>query len=373
MPHNIMADSSLISASPFHAVSRVEVFIDPDPRAQQAYKIGSIKDGDSWIKTFALTKIGIGKLLNAAGVETIKIDSANPQERVWVAYYTGELTRPDGTKRSETKSKTIDLREGIGARWIKEKEKHFDKLLRDWGFRNGRKPKNKERFEDHAIRCKYELSQEDPNELKRLEFIAKEKANRWANQAAQFGSELAETGAVDRFARTIFNLGTYTAASLKEPFIVYRARFDHTSLQEHFGEDMADRLLLGQAASELGIDVKAIMSLPERIEEVEDAESFEIGPFDEDAELEQKEAIYKHFENSDADVGSNYLFGKPMDDLSVGEAELMLVYIRLSGSTTGSPDRKVLMEHAKQRIQLCVQERREWNPETDEQLELNIG
>lgn len=361
MAHEVMR---VVSASPFHTVSRVEVYISADPADQQVFQVGSKKIGNTWEKVFSLSKIGIDKLLSAAGVECLNSVGQEIADRIWVHQFTGKYVKPDGTPFIDMKQKTIDLRVG-GTRWTKEKEKHLDRLTIDWAKKANFNKRGGESTEDYAIRIQRHMEGSFPVELEELSYIAGEKATRFVNQAAQFGAELAESGSVERFARSLFQLGKYTEEQLDEPFVIWRSRFEWAKVQARFGDEIADRLLLASVQKELGVELQ----LPETVEPTINGNPFAYGILSGTAE---------YLLGTDwAEQGSRTLFDKDLTELTEGEAQLMITYKEqydgmASRDDLSEDDKGLLKEHFLTRIRICAEEARMWDDVIDGQLEMDI-
>ena len=265
MSHDIMAGMDVVSASPFHTISRNEIYISGDPQDKEVYKIGSTKVGETWVDVFALSKFALDKLMIAAGIEEVSSESRRDGDaRKWEAKFTGKYMRPDGTEVALPGSKEIDLTIG-GTRWSDEKQKHMDYLLIPEGPKLGMKSLRNSNYkrDDYVIAVLAKLERENPDRLTELEYIAEAKATRFVTQASKFGLELAETGARTRAVRSMMQIGTYTAKQLEEPFIVYSSRFDWEKLQDLVGEESAQKLLLAHVANEIDVDLATIVQIPE--------------------------------------------------------------------------------------------------------------
>lgn len=336
MAHDIMAGMTLVSASPFHSISKNEIFISSNPQDKEVYKIGSTKEGSKWVDVYALSKFALDKLMIAAGIEEVSSEShRNGDARQWEAKFTGKYMRPDGTEVALPGSKEIDLTIG-GTRWTDEKQKHLDYLLIAEGPRVGFKKYNykEDKKDNYAISVLAKLESANLERLKELRYIAEAKATRYVTQAAKFGLGLAETGARLRAVRSMMQIGTYTAKQLQEPFIIYSSRFDWEKLQELLGEESAQKLLMAHVAKEIDVDLATVVQIPESASEpksnvievdLEIGAEWEFGTMLEGTALEIANAFNKL--GRKAEVASKYLFGTDLyRGLSDAQGKMLAMY-----------------------------------------------
>lgn len=271
MPHNVMEQMQVLTASPFHSVTRVEVYVSPDPNDREIYKIGSVRVDGNWVDTYALAKIALDRLMVAAGIEETNSTSRLTQDNVWYSRWEGRYTQPDGKTVPLSGEKEIDLRVG-GTRWQERKVSELDSLLKEEGVALGRFAKTGKGYvvdgswvkQEHLIQLQASLSAE---RLEMLDRMAGMRATRFVVQQAQFGLERAQTGARLRAVRTIMQLGQYTLKDLKTPFVVIRSRYDIDKMQEQLGPELLKEMLLAQAAKMLGLSdavVSGLLSAPQK-------------------------------------------------------------------------------------------------------------
>lgn len=359
MSDKAMSQLKILATSPFHTISRVEVPISSNPQDEEVYRIGSAKIGGKWQALYTLTKLGINKIMTAAGVETLETTVEEIAPQVWRASYTGKYIRPDATEYIDTRTKVIDLRVG-GARWRKEVEKNLDTLVAKWAQAKGIQMRSGERKEEFAIRAKVELETTDQETYKRAVKLAEERATRYTTQAAQFGAELAESGAVNRFARTIFQLGKYTEAQLREPFVIFRARFDFSAFQAAAGQSAAQRFLLESAKKSLGLDLD-VTTLLEAESTASEKNIWEAAVLPD---------TYKDLTDILTEKGLrdtyHRIFGRPHSLLTEGEARVLLDAI--PEYDMDDPD---LCAGIDEKIREAVNNRKPWTP--DEPIQRVMG
>lgn len=268
MPHNVMEQMELLSASPFHSIARVEVSISPNPNDREIYKVGATLIAGNWIDLYSLSKIALDRLMIAAGIEETDSTSRQVESNVWYSKWAGRYTQPDGKTVPLSGEKEIDLRIG-GTRWAERKASELDSLLKNEGVKAGvfRKAGYSYKTTDkaaetvsteHLVAFQVSLSSERVAELEK---IAEIKATRFVVQQAQFGLERAQTGARLRAVRTIMQLGQYTLEDLKTPFVVIRSRYDIEKMQERIGPELLKDMLVAQAAQTLGLPDTVIAGL----------------------------------------------------------------------------------------------------------------
>lgn len=405
MPHNIMREMRVLSASPWHTISIVPVILSPDPKVKETYKIGVAYIDDKWENLYTPTKIGLDKLMIAAGVVEIEAHSERIESRIWSARWSGEYEQPDGKIQPLSDGKEMDLSIG-GTRWEKKREIELDKLLKKHGVKIGKfrvgqygnymnKATKKKVTDDDLISLLIDLPEE---QHARFERIAEEKASRFVRQSAQFGLELAQTGARLRAVRSIMQIGQYTAKQLEEPFECVRSQRDMERMREDLGPERLIKLLAAQSASAFGLDadetVKLLFSGPEKVE-LEDADeepgTIE-GIFEELEETVDEEVPEGLFYTPISEATSEwivnhrqeahirgvnemlgYIFSEPttIEDLTEGQAlnvKMFMTRLIAIGNKKEIADAKKDFAHI---VRVCSEEERIWiTKETGTQLEL---
>lgn len=277
MPHNIMQDMQVLSSSPFHAITEIRVRISSDSADREIYRVGRTKAGSKWVDLYGIAKVGLERLMIAAGIEETSSDSHVSKERVWQSKWTGKYVQPDGKEIPLSGEKELDLRVG-GTRWDQRVTKDLDNLLKAEGAGTGAfvksgsgyKVKGGTWVKDKDI-ILFSLSL-PPERAEEIQKVAEAQATRYVRQAAQFGLELAQTGARHRAIRAIMQIGQYTKVQLQEDFIVIRSRFDMAAMQEQLGPVMVKNMLAAQAGAALGLSdsvIQGLLSAPTPTETVD--------------------------------------------------------------------------------------------------------
>ena len=408
-----MQDQTVLEANPLYSITEVDVILDVDPENGDVYL------PESWNKdAFAISKPGFMKLFDGAGMEEIPDQCVNnmPEDRVYFAKSVIKWTQPDGTEIILTGDKTIDLRKG-GSRWAKAYEKALDSEMQAWGLQNGM-PKGqkttaygqqKETYADWAIRLLIELEANPAHSaiLTIMRATAQHKANRDVTQKAQYGAELAQTGAITRAVKAQLGLkSTYSKKELQEGFTLIRSTFRWDMLAAHIGEERARLLKEAYAMKAMGLTAGDVMQLSpgQPVEPVVDEPGAEDLFSDEntiEGELvadDEESALYltpirdetamrirnkmmrfhgwTDFNMSKATERTTWLFNCIYGDLTEGHALLLIVFydkiqaqkdmsIRASEITKQA-------KHLKEQIDQCVIQKRLWKEpaETAEQLPL---
>ena len=201
--YNVLAPQSLEAISPFHRVNTYAVQLSAAASDGDVFKTGRVQAGEQWVDAFALSKVGLLKLSDAAGVrwdprQCCRLDNgANPLYVAWQAV--GGIRRSDGSWSWVKGTKEIDLevlREDI-------REEQARKLDRD-----------RDTPKDPEARAAY----------------LEAKVNKEWLQRRKHKVALAETGAMNRVLRSLLKVKSqYTAADLAKPFIVQQVVLDPTA------------------------------------------------------------------------------------------------------------------------------------------------
>lgn len=344
MPHDIMAGMQPLATSPMFSVTRSEIFISADPEDREVYKTGSTRKKGKFVDLYAIAKVGIDRLMNAAGIEELSSKTEKTDERVWVAEFTGKYVRPDGTEVKLTGTKEVDL--AIGSpRWEAEYGKHMVSLLYEEAPKFDVKQAG--RWEDVAIEVQRRMERDNPERLGELNYIADAKATHAINNAAKFGRELAETGARLRAVRSIMQIGTYLKEELEEPFIIYSARFDWDKMQAMLPASSVQKLMTAHVAKTLGIDLDKVVQIPDSVEEREegaviDVDFTEVASEEvpeagetivEQPEVQEDPASQEELERVLGDLGKSLeevtksVFGEEMSEVDNNQAEIIIQYV----------------------------------------------
>jgi hypothetical protein len=423
VPRNIMQDMEVLSASAYHRITRVPVFLSPDPLEGHVYKCGSAKVGDNWVNLFTPTKVGLEMLMHAAGIEELHAHAERTAERIWYSKWTGEYEQPDGKRVPLSGEKEIDLRVH-GTRWDKKRQDEWDALVGKRGVAAGRFTTKWGRFFIAGTSNRTKVSEGDlldvffgldEEVMERVNRTADDKATRFVQQSAQFGLELAETGARLRAVRSIMQIGQYTAEQLKDGFIVVRAMWDMDRMSADLGREGMLALMTAQFSKSMGLElsegfITGLISAPEpeppeesrengvpetvegMFEEIEEATEVEgEDPQDEDVPMPEEmlfempiqketiEFIERHYGAAKfPNVGGmlGYIFDKTglkVKKLTEGEGLLVWEFITRV-SELGDVSKKELADAKadfKGIVKKCLAEKRTWaTAEVGEQIPL---
>lgn len=237
--------------NPFYKMSVSLVFADTSPDAAQTYKVGSrMIAKDKWEDLYSVTKPFLQKLATVAGIQfapgagdVVKMD-----ENTWKASAYGALKLPDGTVRTSSNFKVIDLATEEKKYRLSYEEKAKNGIT-EYKASKSAAGEYKGRWEDTGMKNehgypvkKYIL---DPSEHQKyieqslLEAMTQLRAN---------APQKAATGAILRVIRDLLGIkGTYTLAELKKPFAVAR-----TSFSPDYSDPAVKQMMLQQAMQSVG-------------------------------------------------------------------------------------------------------------------------
>ncbi len=102
-----------VQLNPFYKYHVEEVPVDVSPQSGDIFKVGATKEGDEWVEHFSPSKPLLNKLAMAAGIQF------NPRETygervdkyTYRAHAMGAMKKADGTLRTETDQKEINLQD----------------------------------------------------------------------------------------------------------------------------------------------------------------------------------------------------------------------------------------------------------------------
>jgi len=293
MPHHVMQQMEVMSASPYHTVSLIKVKIDNDPRAREVYKVGTTYIGDERTDLYTLSKVGLDRLMIACGMEEEQSSSEKRGERIWWARWEGTYVQPDGKPVPLGDEKEIDLRVG-GTRWQRRVDKETDSLIKEEAKKQGIY-RASETFQDFLVRAAVTIKRKDPDRFGEITELAEARADRFVNQLAQFGLELAKTGARLRAVRTVMEIKSYTLKELEEEFVVVRSRYDWDKLQAAVEPETRQKLAVAMLGRAFGVpeDVAiGLISAPEPTLPSEEFEEFAEDLIREEAERETEQELF---------------------------------------------------------------------------------
>lgn len=231
---------SIMDISPLQKLTFETVQINPDPKQKDVFKVGSKKEGETWVEELALTKKSLESISYAAGIiwdphSTHRVDNGmNPRRVEFQA--TGAMQKPDGTWLVVTKTKEIDL-DAI------ERETRANLESQDLYVGSG---KDRKKLAPGSAEYKAAFERKVRDKMIQVE---------------KFKVPLADTGAHNRVIRSILALKpNYTAEELKKPFVV-----PHIGLNTEFA--LADpelkKELISRAMGSAGAVFGGGHSLPE--------------------------------------------------------------------------------------------------------------
>lgn len=407
----LLQSQQVLQSSPFHSITEVTVKLNPDPENG-----GDVYLPESWKPdALALAKPGFMQLLGAAGMEEIpdQCVSTMPEDRVYYAKSVIKWTQPDGKDVVLTGDKTMDFRIG-GTRWEMAYQKALDDALMGWANANNM-PKGtkqtaygakRETNGDYASRILATLgsNEEHSGALELMTLLAKQKANREIRQKAQFGHELAQTGAMERAVKAHLGLkSTYTKKEIAEGFILYRSEFRWDMIAAQLGQEQALRLKEAYIMKAMGLSSGDLMqigsgpapSAPESTaqdlfadeEYIEgevlnqEAELFTTPLQDETAARIRNKMIRFHgwqdFNITKASERTTWLFNCVFADLVEGHALLLITFYdkiqAQKDQNVRSSEITNQAKHLKEQIDQCVIQKRLWREpsETADQLPLD--
>ena len=102
-----------VQLNPFYKYHVEEVPVDTSPQSGDIFKVGAVKSGKEWVEQFSLSKPLLNKLAMAAGIQF------NPNQTfgrridnyTYRAQAMGAMKKADGTLRTETDQKEINLQD----------------------------------------------------------------------------------------------------------------------------------------------------------------------------------------------------------------------------------------------------------------------
>ena len=272
--NQVMPSSAVVSASQFHTVAWVEVQLSSNPKDKDVYKQGSQKKGDTWEDTYAITGVGLSKLMNAAGITEVHShktdDGRHPYIVSW--QFRGKWVQPDSTEIEYSGDYTCDLRDWItipsenGEEPQKVRGARFERAYledRDMLMRKKFPNETKGAYGDAlATKVGELLAKMTPEARQEIEETAESFALRRIVASRPFVTQLAQTGAMDRCIRKFLQLkATYTHEELSIPFSVPRSRFDWDRLDAVLGKEHAGELKMAEAMKLLKIDPAMLQQL----------------------------------------------------------------------------------------------------------------
>ena len=236
--------------NPFYKMSVSLLYADTNEQASQIFKVGSRPAGNKWENLYSLAKPFLQRLATEAGIQfgpgsgdVVKMD-----ENTWKAGAFGAIRLPDGSVRTSSNFKVIDLvteekkyRSAYGEKAEKGIEEYkaakaaAEKYAGEWAD-TGRK-------NDQGYPVKiYVIAGQD-----RRKYIENSLLDAMTQLRAN-APQKAATGAILRVIRDLLGIkGTYTIDELKKPFAVARMSFS-----PDYNDPVIKQMLLQQAMHSIG-------------------------------------------------------------------------------------------------------------------------
>lgn len=222
----LMPISNEAQINPFYKFTVMEVKADISNNSGDIFKVGSVKQGDSWVDVFSPAKPLLMKIAAAAGIQ---FDPNNTygtylSKNCYKAKAYGAMRMPDGTGKTHVDEKVINL---------DDEEDRFrlefmDKSLQGITDKKAADEASKlfkgtwiDTMDKWNKPCKaYKIAEED-----RQNYIERSVLVNMTLLRKTF-AEKAMTGAILRVIRALVGMkGTYTVEELKKPFVIPRVTF----------------------------------------------------------------------------------------------------------------------------------------------------
>jgi len=237
--------------NPYYKLSVSLLYVDTNPNASQIYKVGSRSLGNNqWEDLYSLTKPFLQRLATEAGIQfapgagdVVKMD-----ENTWKASAFGALKLPDGSIRTSSNFKVIDLLTEEKKYRLAYEEKAVQGIT---DYKSAKKASEKYagswvetgKVNDKGYPIKvYVVAEEDRSkyiECSLLDAMAQLRAN---------APQKAATGAILRVIRDLTGIkSTYTIEELKKPFAVARMSFS-----PDYNDPMVKQMMLQQCMQSVG-------------------------------------------------------------------------------------------------------------------------
>lgn len=237
--------------NPYYKLSVSLLHVNTDERASEFFKVGSKHMGNQrYEDMYSLTKTFLNKLATEAGIQFAPGtgDVSRIDENTWKASAFGALRLPDGSVRTSSNFKVIDLLTEekkyrlsyedkavngiVDYRAAKDAEKKYAGQWIDTGTTNGN---------GYPVKKYVVAAEERPKyiESSLLDAMAQLRAN---------APQKAVTGAILRVIRDLLGIkGTYTMDELKKPFAVARMSFS-----PDYNDPLVKQMMLQQGMQSIG-------------------------------------------------------------------------------------------------------------------------
>lgn len=240
--------------NPYYKLSVSLIHVDTSEQASQIFKVGTkcVRNGnqDQWIELYSLTKPFLQRLATEAGIQftpgagdVVKMD-----ENTWKASAFGALKLPDGTVRTSSNFKVIDLLTEEKKYRISYEDKSINGI-EDYRTAKAASEKycgewvdaGKKNDKGYPIKA-FIIAEKDRGkyvERSLLDAMSQLRAN---------APQKAATGAILRVIRDLTGVkGTYTMEELKKPFAVARMSFS-----PDYNDPAVKQMMLQQCMQSVG-------------------------------------------------------------------------------------------------------------------------
>lgn len=227
------------------------VYVDTNEQASQIFKVGSRSMGNNqWENLYSLTKPFLQRLATEAGIQFGPGygDVVRMGENTWKASAFGAIRLPDGSVRTSSNFKVIDLA---------TEEKKYRMAYEEKAEKGISDYKSAKSASEEYTGSWVETGQKNENgyPVKRYVISEQERGKYIENSLLDAMTQLranapqkAATGAILRVIRDLLGIkGTYTIAELKKPFAVAR-----TSFSPDYHDPVVKQMLLQQAMQSVG-------------------------------------------------------------------------------------------------------------------------
>jgi len=264
--------------NPYYKLTAMQVQADVSENSGDIFKVGSVKKGDSWVDTFSPAKPLLMKLSTAAGID---FDPAHTygtrvSKNIYKAKARGAVRLPDGTFKTHSDEKTIDLDDEEDGFRLEFMDKSIEGITDDKAAKAAAKMFKGEWVDAEnkwGKECKaYKIADED-----RQKYIDR---SVMVNMTLlrKTAAEKAMTGAINRVIRALLGMkGQYTKAELLKPFAVLRMTFS-----PDYNNPEVRQAMLAQGLNSISnmFGITHIAGSTQHDDEPEDVDIFSISDFD---------------------------------------------------------------------------------------------
>lgn len=240
--------------NPYYKMSVSLLTVDTSEDAAQIFKVGSKcvrgRNGDEWIDQYSLTKPFLQRLATEAGIQFAPGagDVTKVDENTWKASAYGALKLPDGTVRTSSNFKVIDLQTEEKKYRMAYEEKAANGI-EDYRTAKAASEKFKGNWVDTGKKDQkgYPIKRYVIDEGDRGRYIERSLLDAMTQLRAN-APQKAATGAILRVIRDLTGVkGTYTMEELRKPFAVARMSFS-----PDFNDPLVKQMMLQQCMQSVG-------------------------------------------------------------------------------------------------------------------------